>query len=222
MSEKIIKQNGVIWIDKTGFSVYLENKPFIRLNFTPDLFNNLEIMNKVKLENSILTFIKQANLTNLTFVLILAPDILFEKDWPIIQTEIQKKEETDFIDSIPFENTINQSWIKDNKKKLVATNQDYIYFLRDIFSKENGQLIGAYPYSLFGANVRNESVKEIWKSLNSLKQNNLIDTSSPQTSAVNPINITESKKTTKSSSLPLLIGVFTVLIGLLVFMMLRK
>jgi hypothetical protein len=49
MTEKINKQNGVIWLDKTGLSIYLENKPFLRLNFTPDAFNNLEIINRTNL-----------------------------------------------------------------------------------------------------------------------------------------------------------------------------
>ena len=53
MAEKVVKQNGVIWLDKTGLSVYLTDKPFLRLNFTPDVFSNLEIIDKLKLENLI-------------------------------------------------------------------------------------------------------------------------------------------------------------------------
>ena len=62
MTDKIEKQNGVIWFDKTGLSVYLQNKPFLRLNFTPDCFNNLEIVDRSKLENLIRNFIKSNKL----------------------------------------------------------------------------------------------------------------------------------------------------------------
>lgn len=221
MADEIKKQNGVIWFDKTGLSIYLENKPFLRLNFTPDVFSNLEIIDKTKLENLIRSFIKQNNLSNLSFILIITSDLLFEKDWLLPQTEAQKKEETDFIDSIPFDNTVTHSWIKENKKKLIATNQDFIFFLKEIFEKDNGRLIAAFPYSLFGANVRNESVKEIWKKLNTLKQDNLIEiNSNPQT--VKPDVNNQQKSDKNKFTLPLLIGVFVILIAVLGFLMLRK
>lgn len=221
MADKINKQNGVIWFDKTGLSIYLESKPFLRLNFTPDVFSNLEIINKVKLESLIRAFIKQNNLSYLTFILIMTSDILFEKDWIIPQTEAQKKEEADFIDNIPFENTVTHSWVKDNKKKLVVTNQDFIYFPKEVFEKDNGRLIAAFPYSLFGANVRNESVKEIWKNLNTLKHDNLIEINDSQPT-LKSVDTNKPKSEKKSSLVPLLIIIFVVLIGLLLFLMLRK
>jgi hypothetical protein len=221
MADEIKKQNGVIWFDKTGLSIYLENKPFLRLNFTPDVFSNLEIIDKTKLENLIRSFIKQNNLSNLSFILIITSDLLFEKDWLLPQTEAQKKEEIDFIDSIPFDNTVTHSWIKENKKKLIATNQDFIFFLKEIFEKDNGRLIAAFPYSLFGANVRNESVKEIWKKLNTLKQDNLIEINNIQPT-LGSVDSSKPKSGKKSFLLPLLIIVFVVLIGLLAYLMLRK
>lgn len=221
MAEIIKKQNGVIWLDKTGLSVYLENKPFLRLSFTPNVFNNLEIVDKVKLENLILTFIKQNNLSYLSFILIITSDILFEKDWLLPQTEIQKKEEADFIDNIPFENIVTHFWIKENKKKLIAVNQDIIHFLKDVFEKSNGHMVGAFPYSLFGANVRNESVKEIWKNLNALKRDNLIEISNNPL-PVKSVEVKLQNPEKKNSTLPLLIGIFVVLIAVLVFFLLKK
>jgi len=220
MPDKIIKQNGVIWFDKTGLSVYLENKSFIRLNLTPDVFENLEIIDRSKLGNLIETFIKQGNLNYLSFVLIMTSDVLFEKDWIMPQNEVQKKEESDFIDNIPFENTIVHSWIKDNKVKLIAVNQDVIFFIRDIFEKNGGHMIGAFPYSLFRANVRNESVKEILKSVNDFKQDDLIEISSQLPSKVNISS--EQKPNKKNSSLPLLVGIFAILLIILVYLLFKK
>ncbi|PJC38731.1 hypothetical protein CO044_03460 [Candidatus Peregrinibacteria bacterium CG_4_9_14_0_2_um_filter_38_9] len=220
MPDKIIKQNGVIWFDKTGLSVYLENKSFIRLNFTQDVFENLEIIDRPKLGNLIETFIKQGNLNYLSFVLIMTSDVLFEKDWIMPQNEVQKKEESDFIDNIPFENTIVHSWIKDNKVKLIAVNQDVIFFIRDIFEKNGGHMIGAFPYSLFRANVRNESVKEILKSVNDFKQDDLIEISSQLPSKVNISS--EQKPNKKNSSLPLLVGIFAILLIILVYLLFKK
>ena len=221
MTDKIEKQNGVIWFDKTGLSVYLQNKPFLRLNFTPDCFNNLEIVDRSKLENLIRNFIKSNKLFYLSFILIITSDVLFEKDWILPQTEIQKKEESDFIDSIPFENILTHSWIKDNKKRLIATNQDYIFSIRDIFEQENGHLIGVFPYSMFGANIRNQSVKDILKKISNLKQDNLYDESKelPSPKSIEEI---EKNKNTDKSLIPVLILIFITLIGLLIFLMIRK
>ena len=38
-------------------------------------------------------------------------------------------------------------------------------------------MIGVFPYSVFGADIRNETVKEIWKNINNMKQDNLYDES---------------------------------------------
>ncbi|MFA6081704.1 MAG: hypothetical protein WC741_04855 [Patescibacteria group bacterium] len=221
MADKVIKQNGVIWFDKSGLSVYLENKPFLRLSFTPDLFLNLEIVDKIKLESLISTFIKQNNLNYSSFILIITPEILFEKDWTIPQTDVQIKEEIDFIESIPFENTLIHSWIKDNKKKLIATNKDFIICLQEAFQKEDVHLTGVFPYSIFDANVRNESVKEIWKNINTFKSDNLLETDIGQN--LSEPTISDRTKDNKNSSLmPLLIIIFVVLTGLLIFLLLRK
>jgi len=147
-------------------------------------------------------------------------DVLFEKDWIMPQNEVQKKEESDFIDNIPFENTIVHSWIKDNKVKLIAVNQDVIFFIRDIFEKNGGHMIGAFPYSLFRANVRNESVKEILKSVNDFKQDDLIEISSQLPSKVNISS--EQKPNKKNSSLPLLVGIFAILLIILVYLLFKK
>lgn len=219
MSDKIVKQNGVIWFDKTGISVYLENKSFLRLNFTPDVYENLEIIDRLKLENLIETFIKQGNLSYLSFVLILTSDVLFEKDWTIPQNEVQKKEENEFIDNIPFENTVVHSWIRDNRKKLIAGNQDTILFIKDTFEKNGGHMMGAFPYSLFGANVRNESVRGILKGINTLRQDNLIEISNQMT--IKPSNISE-KKDKKNSSLSLLVSVFAILLAVLGYLIFKR
>lgn len=221
MAEKTVKQNGVIWFDKTGLSIYLEDKPFLRLNFTPDVFSNLEIVDKTKLENLARQFIKQSNLSYLTFILIMTSDVLFEKDWILPQSELQKKEEIDFIENIPFENTISHSWTKDNKKKLIAGNMDSIVFLEYIFEKDNGHMVGVFPYSIFGANIRNESVKEIWKKLGSLKLDNLIEINKTQLSNKPELN-SHNNVSKDKALLPFLILIFVVLISLLIFLMIRK
>jgi hypothetical protein len=216
-----VKQNGVIWFDKTGLSIYLENKPFLRLNFTPDTFSNLEIVDRAKLENSIRGFINQNKLNYLSYILILTSDVLFEKDWPIPQSETQLKEEAEFVESIPFENTIIHAWVRDNKKKVIATNEDYIYFLKEIFEKENGRLVGAFPYSLFGANVRNESVKEIWRNINNFKQDNLVEIGANQ-QPLRSNNPTQQNSEQKKSSLPFLIVIFVILLSVLGYLMFKK
>ena len=110
MAESNKKQNGVLWLDKAGLSLYLEKKPFIRLNFTPDTVSNLEIIDKLKLENLVHSFISQNNLGGISLILIIASDILFEKDWTLPLTDAQVKEEADFIDNVPFENIVTHTW----------------------------------------------------------------------------------------------------------------
>ncbi len=221
MAESNKKQNGVLWLDKAGLSLYLEKKPFIRLNFTPDTVSNLEIIDKLKLENLVHSFISQNNLGGISLILIIASDILFEKDWTLPLTDAQVKEEADFIDNVPFENIVTHTWTKDGKKKLVAVNQDMISVLKVSFEKDEGRIVAVFPYSLFGANIRNESVREIWKKLNALKQDNLmeINTNQPVLKSVGSV---QPKSEKKSFLLPILIVVFVILIGVLGFLLLKK
>ena len=62
-------------------------------------------------------------------------DVLFEKIGHCLKSR-SKKEENDFIDSIPFENTIFHSWVNDNRKKLIACNKDFIAFIKMSLKKK--------------------------------------------------------------------------------------
>ncbi|MEK7633706.1 MAG: hypothetical protein AAB437_02580 [Patescibacteria group bacterium] len=221
MTDLIKKQNGVLWLDKTGLSLYLENKAFLRLNCPPEIINDLEIVDKLKLQNLIHSFVNQNNLSFLSLIVIITAEVLFEKDWNLPQTDTQLKEEEDFFDSIPFENVLEHSWIKDNKKKLIATNQDLITALRDCFEKENCNFMAVFPYSLFGAGVRDESAKEIWKKLDSFKHNNLIEEDKVPNKEKSLIN-SQINRNENRSLLPILIAVFVILIGVLVFFLIKN
>lgn len=220
MTDLIKKQNGVLWLDKTGLSLYLENKPFLRLNFPPEMINNLEIVDKLKLQNLIHSFINQNSLSFLSLIVIITAEVLFEKDWSLPQTDTQLKEEEDFLDSIPFENVLEHSWIKDNKKKLIAANQDLITTLEDCFEKENCNFMAVFPYFLFGAGVRDESVKEIWKKLDSFKHDSLLEKEKEFGNEKNPSN--SQTGSNNRSLLRFLIPIFVILIGVLAFLLIKN
>lgn len=220
MIDLIKKQKGALWLDKTGLSLYLENKPFLRLNFPPEMINDLEIIDRLKLQNLIHSFVNQNNLSFLSLIVIITAEVLFEKDWNLPQTDTQLKEEEDFLDSIPFENILEHSWIKDNKKKLIATNQDLITTLEDCFEKENCNFMAVFPYSLFGAGVRDESVKEIWKKLDNFKRDSLLEKEKEFGNERNPSN--SQTGSNNRSLLQFLIPIFVILIGVLAFLLIKN
>lgn len=220
MTDLIKKQKGALWLDKTGLSLYLENKPFLRLNFPPEMINDLEIIDRLKLQNLIHSFVNQNNLSFLSLIVIITAEVLFEKDWNLPQTDTQLKEEEDFLDSIPFENILEHSWIKDNKKKLIATNQDLITTLEDCFEKENCNFMAVFPYSLFGAGVRDESVKEIWKKLDNFKRDSLLEKEKEFGNERNPSN--SQTGSNNRSLLQFLIPIFVILIGVLAFLLIKN
>lgn len=222
MAEPLKKQNGVIWLDKTGLSLYIEDKPFIRLNFTPEIIDHLEVIDKIKLETSVHNFVNQNKIGNLSLIMIMTADILFEKSWPIPQTEVQIKEEADFVDSLPFENVAVHSWTKDTQKKIAAVNQDFITVFKESFEKDNCHIVAAFPYSIFTPNIRNESVKDIWKKLDSLKHDNFIEKPKESSDTNKVFELTNPNKKQERSILPFLIPVFLLLMGILAYLLLRK
>lgn len=217
------KQNAILWLERTGLSLITQEKSsLLRLSFAPDTIDHLEIVDEVKLQTLIHTFVTQNSIGPLSISVVLAPDVLFEKEWNIPQSPEQVQEEQQFLDSIPFEQLIQKVWIKDNKKKLAVVNGNLITQLQQCFEKESWFLVTVAPYFVvYGPTWNDQIAKDALKKIDGIKHENMLE------KQVNKEQLLKGSAPTNQdahgrSLLPLLIPVFALLIVVLIVLLVKN
>jgi len=221
-SPSVKRQNAIIWLERSGLSLITKEKStLLRLTFTPDVMEHLEIINEAKLQTLIHTFATQNSLGPLSVSIVLAPDVLFEKEWVLPQTVDQILEEQQFLDSIPFEYLIQREWIKDSKKKMAVVNGNMIFQLKQCFEKEGWLLTTVAPYFVvYGPTWNDQIAKDALKKIDGMRHDNMFENQigkeqlSPGTAS--------NQDTHNRSLLPVLITVFSVLILVLAVLLIRN
>src|SRR6266566_974081 len=93
----------------------------LQINFTPDSFNNLEVTNKKNLENLFKNFLETNKIPNGNNLIILAPQVTFEKEYPPIENGDDKMI-SDFLELVPFEYVLSRFYKLNGIVKVVAVN----------------------------------------------------------------------------------------------------
>jgi len=213
---------GIIWLYKNGFDLDLVgfNHP-IKYVFAPEVMTYLEIIDEVKLETSVSAFITQNRLPPCDLIMVLAPDVLFEKEFLNLPADQIKNSVQKFTDTVPFENIYSKTWSTGGKLRLVVFNSDIFNSLKNIFEKlGSGIRIAipyfAVPYFLAGKNQLNqETTVSLINKGESLRQDSIMD---------NPLIIEDTSSENGNSSQPsgkpvkknskkdlMLIGIFLIL-----------
>ena len=221
-STSVKRQNAVIWLERSGLSLITKEKStLLRLSFTPDVIDHMEVIDEVKLQNLIHTFITSYSLGPMSLSIVLAPDVLFEKEWTLPQSVDQTVEEEQFLDSIPFEHLIQRTWIKDNKKKLAIVNGNLLVQLKQCFEKEGWLLTTVVPYFVvYGPTWNDQIAKDALKKIDGMKRDNMLE---KQINREQKSAGTESNQDNHNRSLlPILIAVFSVLMLILAVLLIRN
>ena len=216
------KQNAILWLERTGLSLITREKSaLLRLSFTPDVIDHMEVVDGLKLQNLIHTFATQNSLGPLSVSVVLAPDILFEKEWILSQSTDQTAEEQQFLDSVPFEHLIQGQWIKDNKKKLAVVNGNLITQLKECFEKEGWLLTTVAPYFVvYGPTWNDQIAKDALKKMDSFKHENMFEKQISQ-EQLSP-ETAPNQDSRNRSLLPILISVFAFLAVVLIIVLVKN
>jgi len=205
------KQFGVMWLNKSSFSLYTESilQPVQHI-FSENIVNYLEIIDEVQFETDMDFFIQQSKLPPTNFVLVLAQDMLFEKEFSTAESIQINSAERQFVDSVPFENVNSKTWRSEDKLHMAAFNADFYSYIKMSLEKAGSSITAVIPYFAVEKNQLDQdaidSINTLVKKHEALKQANFID-SLPVVGETNP-NENQPKKSIHSKREFILIGIF--------------
>ncbi len=221
------KESAVIYIDKDKMLFYVkEAQNVLELSLPADVISNLEIINTDKLGELVDKFFQSATLKDKEFdaVAVFSSNITFDRELEENTSKFVYEEQQKFLDTVPFENILSNSFRIGKKTKIAAVNKDFYDDFRQVLEKNKVHITLALPMSIL-SEVNPELKNKIDLALieskaESYKQYSLIDFSEfnagdESTTPIGPIGINIKKKDLR---LYALLGIFGTLLVILIIM----
>lgn len=218
----------ILFLDRSGFSVFQDTTSnIIKFNFTPDIVENLDVVNKGQFSNLIATFIQINKILPSTLALVLSDNIIYEKDIagisqkPTVPIEPLGSEEIqNFLENVPFEEVLAKVIKTDQLNRIVAVNKDLVMTIADAFLNKGSTVEAIIPGFMYGSNVNfaagltQGNIQAILEGSEILRTGNLLTN---QQRIISPQSLEIEQKEKKPQNLRqyLLIGVFATLLVIL-------
>jgi len=202
----------VVFIERNSltFSGGLLEKT-VKLSFDEKIISDLEIVDRKLFVENILTRIKNTK-TPVNLILIFSDDASFFKELPITSTREQiEVEEKNFLQLMPFDKVAHKLIKFTDNYKFIGINGDTCAIISDTLFPVGYKLSMVLPGSVV-TDFRQRTVFP-----DSLKIYNLIDTNDENQSGRTSVPIPQ-----KKFLLPILIGVFSVLIMVLIYLIFKR
>lgn len=216
----------VIYIDRNNLYFYGSNVHTpLTLPFQPTVVRDIEVINGEELEKQLNDFIKNNKIEPSEALLIIAHQSSFEKiidpKTPPDQLETAKKQ---FLDNVPFEQTLSKSFTTNKGTKIIAVNKDLVYLIRDIFNKNhfNVEIIASIAVLYPDEDVAFNSAlaQQILNKYSQFKQNMFL-LKDVEVASTDMFEESYGKEK-KNATLYYLIPVFIILIGVLVWLVISQ
>ncbi len=219
-----VKSKGVLYLEKNRLQIYVEGKPNVLVfDLSPTVSHDIEIFNRGELEKGLLAVAKNNTLPATEYTLILAQNILFEKDIsPPSAEEIQK-----FLDAVPFEYISSRQFPNENGVRVVAANRDFYSVFNEFFEQYGSSILTIVPYFAVNPQMNGldeQSIATVFSQSRQLMNFSLTDTNDKEELIIRTLTKDQKKseETQKNNrNLFALLSVFVLLIGVLGFMLLK-
>ena len=184
------------------------------LPLPPTIINNLEVVDRDGLYSLIATWAKTIPFVTTEIIWLLSPGVCFEQTLTDAQKDLWDTLTIQFLDSVPFEETLSRVYNPSGGRTIIATNQDFINALIQGFAVQGYLTRAVVTAKSLGVDspLTVDSVKQITSNLSQILRDNLI---TPDASTT--IEPKKDQTAKPKSSLPLLLGVFLTLLVILVF-----
>jgi len=183
----------------------------------PQIISNMEVINKDGLYTLITDWLKLRPHTSAEIIWLLAPDICFEHT---IKSNEQDKIDSEtllFLDTVPFEEVLSKLYKPLEWRLIVAVNKDLILSLIQGFTLHGYVTKVVVPSRLVQgeSTLSSEIERNAIKHASELTKESLISSPSPVENLVAQEAQSTNKQSKEKSSLPVLLGVFGVLLTIL-------
>lgn len=214
------KKTSLILFDKNRLWLYHGTTgEIINLDFPTTVMKDMEVLNRDLFIKQFESFLSVHKVDGPRVDLIIAPSLLFSKDFPGV--EEPKKEEAikSFVDNVPFDSVAKITVHLDKVARVIVSNKDLITLIKRSLEKRKCEMLLALPATAF-TNVSvstvldEQTAQAILSQLDSLKSYNLLEASP----TANPLMNITANAADKShpKRLPLLLSMFGGLISVLI------
>lgn len=222
------KVPGFIYLDKGGFFLFETGLgSVLSLAFSTTSVRDMDVMNRVSLHGQIQTFIQQYQIKPGDFLIILSPNITFEKeildqDQDNIKIEVDK-----FIDTVPFDSVLSKEYPINKGVKVIACNNDIYLELKAVFEKNASSIDFVVPYQMLGQdqalinNLTVDSASELLKKIDKLKQLSMVIQEKKEPIILGGLQKDEAEPKKTNTKLIFMIVIFVILFAILSIMIVK-
>jgi hypothetical protein len=150
---------GILFIDSNRIDVSNSVKnTVVSLDFPQDVIRYSEILDREKLHAQIKALIETNKLVPSSLIVVLAKNILFQKDF-VKDQETQEQQDLqahDFIDNVPFESVGSKIVPLEKGIRVIAANADLYESVMSTFQQAGFSIQSLLPVTLFGDEIQIE------------------------------------------------------------------
>lgn len=221
---------GIALVSKSGFELFIAGFAApVKFVYPPNTFAYYELTNTAQLDAALKQFITANKIPAGQILFIASSELLFQKLTTIKDPVAQKEDLDKLIDKIPFETTISKTLPEPNGVRIVALNGTFFNILATVFEKNGFSCLGiqidfqASPTLAAKNTLDAAEIDIVLRNFDTLQKTAFPCMTVEHEDTIGPALAVEEHIDQKpKSQLPLLIGVFVVLVAVLIFVLLRQ
>lgn len=175
------RQLAVIYFDSSKILFYSKDlKTDLQIHLSSEVISDLEVVDSDKLSSLIDSFFQNNNLNQMEFdcILVFSPNTTFDKELAEGDSKFKYEETQKFLDIVPFEDTLNNSYNIGKKTRVVAVNKSLFDKLRIDFENNKVFISLVVPMSIltivYPEFSNNVNLSSIASKLEAIKQYSLV------------------------------------------------
>lgn len=220
------RQSAILFLDRDRFDLYVNGMDHVfSFPFSETTINSMDVVNTSILETQIGAFVEQNNIRLANIMIILSPNLIFEKDIEVAEVEKRDIEMEKFQETVPFERLYTLSFPLLQGTRILAVNKALCDSIKNSFEKLGFLVDSIVPYVALGPDANNitaldpQTSQQIIKRWDSLGHNGFSIEKNIVTPASNPSE-EHAPGTAKNLNIRLyiMIGAFIFLLLILFFL----
>jgi hypothetical protein len=216
----------ILFINRNTFQLFGGNLTGIVTAEVPDsIFRDGDVINSDGAYTLIKQLVKQYVLTGTQLFIVLSDLMYYEKTFITVQSTQLENDVLNFFNVVPYESLLTKVYDIEKGKRAVAMNKVFYEAIRQGFALQGIPIKSVIPACVLGTVGSKHALdsvlaSEILKNIDGLTKQSLLDAQETNVVSTQPEDV--SSPTKKKSQLPLLLGVFGVLLVILVIFILMQ
>ncbi len=218
------KDRAIVYIDKSSVGLYTPKLGrIVTVPFPTNAVSDIELMDYDSFDIFMKTFLDENHILPHEALIILSPQVIFEKkimeQGSIARAELIQE----FNDAVPFDDVASKIYTIDGLSSAIATNNELLNAFKRFFKANSWYVLSIMPMTALDkpyaskTTLDNDIVQYAMRKFDELKQLDMSDQDEPTDESYFKYNNTPSKHS--KTTVPILLAVFAVLIGVLGFLL---